>query len=73
MATDLRTFLVKDVIRRYKSSRFGSKVPVVVGIIVRISVVVGASAVTTDGGEDGGVYSCDRILRRLDKIKILGD
>ncbi|GJY09208.1 RNA-directed DNA polymerase, eukaryota [Tanacetum coccineum] len=42
------------------SSRFGSKVLAVVGIIVRISVVVGASAVATDGGEEGGVYSCDR-------------
>nr|GEU49536.1 cation/H+ exchanger, cation/H+ exchanger, CPA1 family [Tanacetum cinerariifolium] len=39
---------------------FGSNVRVMVGIIVRISVVVGASAVATDGGEDDGVYSCDR-------------
>nr|GFD53780.1 hypothetical protein [Tanacetum cinerariifolium] len=43
----------------YKSSGFGSNVRIVVGIIVRISVAVGASAVAIDGGEDDGVYSCD--------------
>ncbi|GJZ94376.1 hypothetical protein Tco_0666579 [Tanacetum coccineum] len=41
-------------------SRFGSKVRGVVGIIVRISMVVGASVEATDGGEGGGVYNCDR-------------
>nr|GEY40760.1 hypothetical protein [Tanacetum cinerariifolium] len=46
----------------------GSKVQVVVGIIVRISVVVDASTVATDGGEGDGVYSCDSYF---EKAKVL--